>query len=73
MAAWVMQISIRIDQAEIKAEIINSPNAFFRYAERVSVPETYYRRREEFREAYQEAMDNYNDKKREFYKNYKGK
>ena len=69
----LMQISIRIDQAEIKAEIINSTNAFFRYAERVSVPKTYYRCQEDCRVAYQNAQDKYTEKKKEFYKNYKGK
>ena len=69
----LMQISIRIDKSELKAEIINSTNAFFRYAERVSVPETYYRCREECRAVYQDAMDKYTEKKKEFYKNYNGK
>lgn len=69
----LMQISKSIEQAELKAYITNSTNAFFGYAERVSVPETYYRCREECRVAYQEAMDKYTAKKKEFYKNYKGK
>lgn len=66
-------VSKQLERAEIKVNIVNATNEMFGYASNCSVPQYLYQTKIDCENILVLAEEKYKEKKKEFYKNYKGK